>query len=70
VSIESFDGKSLSLTSSIDIRMVFVDNEPLEFRPALGKNGKVLNEKQLISTLPSKYETTGQFIVNLVFNDE
>lgn len=70
VSIESFDSKPLSLTSPIDIRMVFVDNEPLKFRPALGKNKQTLDEKNLINTIPSPDQTTGQYVVNLVFDSE
>ena len=70
VSIESFDGKPLSLSSPIDIRIVFVDKEPLKFRPALGQNNQTLDEKHLINTLPSPDQTTGQYVVNLIFDSE
>ena len=70
VSIESFDSKPLSLSSPIDFRIVFVDSEPLKFRPALGQNNQTLDEKHLINTIPSPAQTTGQYIVNLVFDSE
>ena len=70
VSLESFDGKPLTLTSPIDIKMLFVDKEPLKFRPALWKNNQVLDEKYLINTIPSPDQTTGQYVVNLVFDSE
>jgi protein-export membrane protein SecD len=70
VSIESFDSAPLSLSSPIDFRMVFVDNEPLKFRPALGQNNQALDEKHLINTIPSPDQTTGQYLVNLVFDSE
>lgn len=70
VSIKSFDSKPLTLSSPIEIKMVFVDNEPLKFRPALGANKETLDEKHLINTLASPDQTTGQYIVNLVFDSE
>jgi preprotein translocase subunit SecD len=50
--------------------MLFVDNEPLRFRPALGYNNKILDEKHLINTIASPDPTTGQYVVNLVFDTE
>ncbi|MCB9806518.1 hypothetical protein H6768_01210 [Candidatus Peribacteria bacterium] len=70
VSIESLDSNVLSLTSPVDIKMLFIDNEPLRYKPALGNNNEVLNEKHLINTIPSPDQTTGQYIVNLVFDSE
>lgn len=50
--------------------MLFIDSEPLKFRPALGTNGQTLDEKHLINTIPSPDPTTGQYVVNLVFDTE
>ncbi len=50
--------------------MLFVDKEPLRYKAALGKNGEVLDEKHLINTIPSPDPTTGQYVVNLVFDSE
>ena len=53
----------------LDAKLLFVDKEPLRFKAALGKNGEVLDEKHLINTIPSPDPTTGQYIVNLVFDE-
>ena len=50
--------------------MLFIDSEPLKFKPALGKNGQTLDEKHLINTIPSPDQTTGQYVVNLIFDSE
>lgn len=50
--------------------MLFVDKEPLRFKAALGKNGEILDENHLINTIPSPDPTTGQYVVNLVFDTE
>jgi protein-export membrane protein SecD len=70
VSIETLDSKPLSTTSPVTIKMLFVDNEPLRFRPALGYNNQILDEKHLINTIASPDPTTGQYVVNLVFDTE
>lgn len=70
VLIESFDSKPLTLSSPIDIKVLFIDKEPLKFKPALGDNKKILDEKHLINTIPSPDQTTGQYVVNLVFDSE
>jgi protein-export membrane protein SecD len=70
VLIESFDSKPLTLTSPIDIKVLFIDKEPLKFKPALGNNKQILDEKHLINTIASPDQTTGQYIVNLVFDSE
>ncbi len=70
VFIESFDGKPLTLTSPIDVKILFIDKEPLKFKPALGDNKQILDEKHLINTIPSPDQTTGQYVVNLVFDAE
>lgn len=44
--------------------------EPLRFKPAIGKNGDILNEKHLVNTLPNLDPTTGSYIVNLIFDAE
>lgn len=54
----------------VKVKMLFVDNEPLRFKPAQGKNGKTLDEKFLINTIPNPDPTTGQYVVSLVFNTE
>ncbi len=70
VLIESFDSQPLTITSPIDIKILFVDKEPLKFKPALGDNKQILDEKHLINTIPSPDQTTGQYVVNLVFDTE
>lgn len=50
--------------------MLFIDNEPLAYKPAIANNGKILDEKYLINTIPSTDPTTGQYVVSLVFNSE
>lgn len=70
VSIEALDSQPLSEKSPIDVKMLFVDSEPLRFKPALGSNGKILDEKHLINTIPTPDPTTGQYVVSLVFDSE
>lgn len=70
VSIESLDSKPLSEESPIDVKMLFVDSEPLKFKPARGSNGEILDEKHLINTIPTPDPTTGQYVVSLVFDSE
>lgn len=70
VAIEGLDSKPLSEASPVDVKMLFVDSEPLRFRPALGANGDILDEKHLINTIPTPDPTTGQYVVSLVFDSE
>lgn len=70
VSIQALDSKPLSETSPVDAEMLFIDNEPLRFRPALGSNGQPLDEKHLINTIPTPDQTTGQYVVSLIFDSE
>lgn len=70
VAIESLDSQPLSLTSPIDMKMVYIDNEPLRFKPALGANREILDEKHLINTIATPDPTTGQYVVSLVFDSE
>lgn len=70
ISLEALDSMPLSEASPIDIKMLFVDSEPLRFRAALGKNGDTLDEKHLINTIPTPDPTTGQYVVSLVFDSE
>ncbi len=70
VSIEALDSKALSETSPVQAKMLFVDSEPLRFRPALGTNGDTLDEEHLINTIPTPDPTTGQYVVSLVFDSE
>jgi hypothetical protein len=70
VSLEGLDSKPLSETSPVDVKMLFVDSEPLKFKPALGANGEILDERHLINTIPTPDPTTGQYVVSLVFDSE
>ncbi len=69
VIIESLED-TLEKSSPVKVRMLFVHKDPLQFRPALGKNGEVLDERFLINTMASPDPTTGQYVVSLVFNTE
>ena len=70
ISIQALDSKPLSELSPIDVKMLFIDSEPLKFRPALGANKDVLDEKHLINTIPTPDPTTGQYVVSLIFDSE
>jgi len=70
VSIDTLNSKTLSEASPITAKILFVDDEPLKFRPALGKNNQILDEKHLINTIPTPDPTTGQYVVNLIFDAE
>lgn len=48
--------------------MLFIDKEPLKFKPALGDNKQILDEKHLINTIATPDPTTGQYVVRLVFD--
>ena len=70
VSIESLDTQVLSKTSPVDVKMLFIDSEPLRFKAALGSNGQILDEKHLINTIATPDPTTGQYVVSLIFDSE
>lgn len=70
VLVESLDSKPLTLTSPVDVKILFADKEPLKFKPALWNNKQILDEKHLINTIPTPDQTTGQYVVNLVFDAE
>ncbi len=69
ISLESLNDGLVNEDTPLDAKLLFVDKEPLRFKAALGKNGEVLDEKHLINTMPSPDPTTGQYIVNLVFDE-
>ncbi len=70
VAVEAFDGGDILPGKPLDVRMIFIAKEPLRYRPALGTNGEPLNERYLINTVATPDPTTGQYVVNLVFNSE
>lgn len=70
VAVESLDGGDILPGKPLDVRMIFIDREPLRYRPALGTNGESLNERYLINTVATPDPTTGQYVVNLIFNSE
>lgn len=70
IAVEALDGGDILPGKPLDIRMIFVDKEPLRYRPALGANNEPLNERYLINTVATPDPTTGQYVVNLVFNSE
>lgn len=70
VAVESLDGGDILPGKPLDVRIVFIDREPLRYRPALGNNGESLNERYLINTVATPDPTTGQYVVNLVFNSD
>lgn len=70
ISIQSLDNNNIGAETPLEARMLFVDKEPLRFKAALGKNGEILDENHLINTIPSPDPTTGQYVVNLVFDTE
>ncbi len=69
IQLQSLDNSVINEDTILDAKLLFVDKEPLRFKAALGKNGEVLDEKHLINTIPSPDPTTGQYIVNLVFDE-
>lgn len=69
IQLQSLDNGVINEDTVLDAKLLFVDKEPLRFKAALGKNGEVLDEKHLINTIPSPDPTTGQYIVNLVFDE-
>jgi len=70
VAVEALDGGEILPGKPLDVRVIFVDREPLRYRPALGANKEPLNERYLINTVATPDPTTGQYVVNLVFNSE
>ncbi len=70
IAVEALDGGDIVPGKPLDVRMIFIDQEPLRYRPALGTNGEVLNERYLINTVATPDPTTGQYVVNLIFNTE
>lgn len=70
LTLQSLDGSIIGPETPLEAKMLFVDKEPLRFKAAIGKNGKILDEKHLINTVPSPDPTTGQYVVNLVFDTE
>jgi len=70
VSVEALDGGDIIAGKPLDVRMIFIGKEPLKFQPALGGNNEPLNERYLINTVPTPDPTTGQYVVNLIFNTE
>lgn len=69
IALSSLNG-SISEDTPLNVRLLFIDSEPLKFKPALGANGQILDEKHLINTIPSPDPTSGQYVVNLVFDTE
>lgn len=70
VLINTLDQSTLAPNKELEVRILFVHKEPLRFKPAIGKNGDILNEKHLVNTLPNLDPTTGSYIVNLIFDAE
>jgi protein-export membrane protein SecD len=70
ISLSSLDGTPISNTSPVSGQLVFIDDEPLRYKPAIANNGKALDEKYLINTIPNTDSTTGQYVVSLIFNTE
>lgn len=70
VELASLDNSEISENTPLEMKMLFIDNEPLAYKPAIANNGKILDEKYLINTIPSTDPTTGQYVVSLVFNSE
>ncbi len=68
--MEALDGGDILPGKPLDVRMIFIDKEPLRYRHALGANNEPLNERYLINTVATPDPTTGQYVVNLVFNSE
>ena len=68
--MKTIDGAPITNASILEARMLFVNAEPLRFRPALGKDGQILDEKHLINTIATPDQTTGRYVVNLVFDTE
>ncbi len=70
IAVEALDGGDILPGKPLDVRMIFIDREPLRYRLALGANKEPLNERYLINTVATPDPTTGQYVVNLVFNSE
>jgi|GEM_PF-734525 len=70
LAMEALDGGNILPGKPLDVRVIFIAKEPLQYRPALGNNGEPLNERYLINTVSTPDPTTGQYVVNLVFNTE
>jgi len=68
--VEALDGGDILPGKPLDVNILLVGKEPLRFRPALGSNKEPLNERYLINTVATPDPTTGQYVVNLVFNTE
>lgn len=70
ISLTALDNKNITPESPLSAHVLFIDDEPLRYKPAKGKNDQILDEKHLINTIPSPDQTTGQYVVNLVFDNE
>lgn len=68
--INTLDQSPIAANKELEVRILFVHKEPLRFKPAKGKNGDILNEKHLVNTIPNLDPTTGNYIVNLIFDTE
>jgi protein-export membrane protein SecD len=70
ITLASLNKTSITEDTGLEARLLFIDNEPLQYKPAIANNGQILDEKHLINTIPSTDPTTGQYVVNLVFDTE
>lgn len=68
--INTLDQSPIAANKELEVRILFIHKEPLRFKPAVGKNGDILNEKHLVNTIPNLDPTTGNYIVNLIFDTE
>lgn len=68
--VEALDGGEITTDTPLDARLVFIDREPLQWQPAKGTNGEILDERYLVNTVPSIQQNTVQYVVNLIFNTE
>lgn len=70
ITLASLDSSEITENTPLEARLLFIDSEPLQFKPAIADNGEILDEKHLINTIPSTDPTTGQYVVSLVFDSE
>ena len=70
ITLASLDSSEINENTPLEARLLFIDSEPLQFKPAIADNGEILDEKHLINTIPSTDPTTGQYVVSLVFDSE
>lgn len=68
--IESLDANILTPESPVTVKILFIDNEPLRYKPALWNNNQILDEKRLINTFANFDPSTNRHSVSLVFDTE